>query len=279
MSARSWVNGLAATSVPALDRGLHYGDGVFTTALVVDGRVVYLDEHIQRLMRDAQALKLPPVSPWLLRSEFETAAADQALAVVKYLLTRGVAERGYRAPARGEATRIVLRAVCPSYPRSYWGQGIALRVCAHRLSAQPHLAGVKHLNRLDQVLARSEWSGEDRAEGLLLGQNSELVCGTMTNVFFVSQGRLLTPSLETAGVNGVMRALILQAAEKLAIPIGVGRYTLENLLAADEVFMSNAVIGLWPVAACGKRRWSRCPGPLATQLSAVLRHPFTGVSG
>lgn len=274
---RSWVNGIVTAAVPVQDRGLHYGDGVFTTALVADGKIVYLDEHIQRLTRDALALNLPSVSPWLLRSEFETAAAGQAPAVVKYLLTRGLAERGYRAPERSEATRIVLRSACPAYPQSYWEQGISLRVCSHRLSAQPRLAGIKHINRLDQVLARSEWTGDHPTEGLLLGQGGELICGTMTNVFFVSQGRLLTPSLATAGVAGVMRARVLSVADALAIPVGVGRYTLENLLAADEVFMCNAVIGLWPVAGCGMRRWPHGPGPLTMQLSAAIQHPFKGV--
>ncbi len=275
--ARSWVNGVAETTVPVLDRGLHYGDGVFTTALVVDGEVIYLDEHIRRLTLDALALNLPSPSPWLLRSEFETAATNQSLAVAKYLLTRGPGERGYRAPEQGEPTRIALRADCPRYPQSYWEQGISLRVCSHRLSAQPHLAGVKHLNRLDQVLARSEWTGDHPAEGLMLGQDGGLICGTMTNVFLVSQGRLLTPSLATAGIAGVMRARVLSVADALAIPVSVGRYTLENLLAADEVFMSNAVIGMWPVVACGAQRWPRRPGPLTMQLSAAIRHPFKGV--
>lgn len=274
MNDKTWVNGRSAASVAASDRGLHYGDGVFTTALIADGAVAYLQDHLARLQRDAQALGLTAPSRWLLQSEFETAAAGQTSAVVKYLLTRGPSERGYRAPAQPKVTRLVLRTGIPRYPRRCWQQGVNLHVCTTPLSTQPRLAGVKHLNRLEQVLARGEWRDEAE-EGLMLTQDGNVVCGTMSNLFFARDGCLHTPMLDEAGVAGVMRARVLAAAAGLAITTRIARYTLADILSADEVFMTNAVIGLWPVAACAGRRWPR-QRVLTERLRAALRHPYEG---
>ncbi len=273
---RVWVDGAATRSVQALDRGLQYGDGVFTTALVAQGRVIYLEDHVARLRRDAERLGIPPPSHWLLRAEFQTAAEGMQAAVVKYLLTRGAGERGYRPPDHPAPTRIMLRTARPAHPRHFWQRGIRLRLCRHRLSAQPRLAGLKHLNRLDQVLARGEWDRGEAEEGLLQGQDGALAGGTMSNLFLVRAGVLCTPDLDTAGVAGVMRARVLRSADKLAIPVHIARYTFADCLQADEVFVTNAVIGIWPVAVCETRRWSPCPGPVTLRLTADLRHPFPG---
>ncbi len=275
MTGKSWVNGQSAARVATNDRGLHYGDGVFTTALVDAGRVVYLHDHLERLQRDARALGFAAPSRWLLQSEFETAAAGQPGAVIKYLLTRGPAERGYRAPAAAQVTRLVLRDAAPRHPQRCWTQGIRLHVCAQRLGVQPRLAGIKHLNRLEQVLARSEWQSEAE-EGLMLALDGAVISGTMSNLFFVRGGCLHTPMLDNAGVAGVMRARVLAATAELAIPVLIARYTLADLLAADEVFMTNAVIGLWPVAACAGRLWPR-QRALTARLNDALEHPFQGI--
>ena len=278
MSRRIWVNGRRADAVPASDRGLHYGDGVFTTALAAGGEIAYLDDHIERLQRDAAALGFAAPSRWLLQSEFGQAAAGAGNAVVKYVLTRGTGERGYRAPVRPEVTRLVLASEAPPHPRRHWRDGIRLHVCVQRLGLQPRLAGIKHLNRLEQVLAQDEWQGEQAQEGLMLATDGQVVSGSMSNLFFVRAGRLHTPLLDQAGVAGVMRARVLALAAARAIPVQIARYTLADVLAADEVFMTNAVIGLWPVAACAARAWPR-QGSVTEGLRRAIGHPYEGIAG
>jgi 4-amino-4-deoxychorismate lyase len=184
------------------------------------------------------------------------------------MVTRGRGGRGYGAQDCGPATRILQRHARPDYPASLQLDGIRVRLCRTRLSHNPALAGMKHLNRLEQVLARSEWVDTGIREGLIFDMDGHLVEGTMSNVFLVLDERLITPRLSSCGVAGVMRSVILELAEALGLPVQLASITAGQLSRADELFLTNSLIGIWPVRSVDKRDCRI--GPVTRQLQDAL---------
>jgi 4-amino-4-deoxychorismate lyase len=257
MTLAALVNGVRvddlAKALPLNDRGLQYGDGLFETARLVDGAVRFLDAHLERLQLGCERLRIAPVDPDTLRREIAAATATLRDAVVKIVVSRGVGARGYRPSGECKSTRIV--AVYPS-PEDEPQRSLTLRWCQMRLGRNERLAGIKHLNRLEQVLAQSEWDDPAIDEGLLLDTEGELVCATSANVFIVRDGILLTPDLRYCGVRGVMRRKVLEAAARLGLATSEEPLWPHDLETADEVFLTNAVRGIRSVGALGAKRWS-----------------------
>ncbi|HLW73501.1 MAG TPA: aminodeoxychorismate lyase [Gammaproteobacteria bacterium] len=256
-----WIDGRPADSLPVSDRGLHYGDGLFETLPVRDGRIPLLDAHLERLREGCGRLGFIATADEVLRGELRHAADGQARAVLKLMVTRGSGGRGYRPPDNPAPTRLLLRYPWPDHPASWQDHGVSLRVCTTRLGIHPELAGLKHLNRLEQVLARAEWgdSGEIQ-EGLMLDGEGAVVEGTMTNVFAVTpEGVLVTPDMNRAGVYGVMRRHILEQADKAGTPTRVRRLPFAELLGMRELFVCNSIIGVWPVVRLGEHRYEIGP--------------------
>jgi len=249
----TWIDGKPGEALSLSDRGLHYGDGLFETLPVSVSRLALLDLHLERLREGCTRLGFAAPEEELLRRELAAAAAGQKRAVLKLMVTRGSGGRGYRPPGEARVTRILLRYAWPDYPQAWQETGVALRVCKTRLGTNPVLAGLKHLNRLEQVMARSEWPENDPfQEGLMLDGEGAVIEGTMTNVFCSpAEGRLLTPDLSRAGVAGVMRRHLLQAAENAGVRVEIRRLTLDELLDQREVFVCNSIIGVWPVSLIG----------------------------
>ena len=154
------------------------------------------------------------------------------------------------------AQRVILLFDHPAYPPRYRKEGIQVRICETPVSVNSTLAGIKHLNRLDNVLARNEWLNSDVQEGIMLDEQGSIIEGTMTNVFLVSDHALITPSLERAGVAGVMRAYLLNMAKKnkvtTRISEGIG---IQQLYDAQEVFVCNSILGVWPVVKLESKHW------------------------
>lgn len=267
-----WVDGIRNASVPADDRGLQYGDGVFTTALVWNEQIVWEASHIERLLRDAATLKIPSPAPEQLRSAWRTAAAGCSRGVLKTILTRGSGPRGYSPPHQTQPRQILYLDAMPTHDIRRWTQGIHLHSATVPLAIQPTLAGAKHLNRLEQVLARAEAPVADADELLFCDTQGHMICGGMTNVFWVKDGILHSPQLDGAGVLGIGREQLLKRARSDGISVQFGRYTLSMLAQADEMFVTNAVIGLWPVTQWQSQRWS--VGLLTKRLAASLDHPL-----
>lgn len=241
-----YVNGRPAETVDARDRGLAYGDGVFRTLRMAAGRPLWWRDHADKLREDCAALALDCPDPGLLHAE-ACAVAAGADCVVKLILTRGVGTRGY-APAAGDGTRIVTAAPLPPHAQADAPAEIEARWCALRLARQPRLAGVKHLNRLENVLARAEWRDPAIYEGLLCDETGLVVGGTMSNLFWITDGVLCTPELDQCGVAGVARARLLRAARRMGIPTRFERQPPAAILAADEVMICNSLIGVRRVA-------------------------------
>jgi 4-amino-4-deoxychorismate lyase len=262
------VNGQPSDTVNALDRGLAYGDGVFRTMRTHAGQPLWWPDHYTKLAADGAALALDCPDSTLLRAEVcQVAQTGQGL--VKIILTRGVGVRGYALPIDNEGcTRIVSSAPLPPHALSDAPSDVTLRWCALRLARQPRLAGIKHLNRLENVLSRAEWDDPAIFEGILCDDRGLVVSGVMSNLFWVRKGELFTPDLSECGVAGVARARLLRAAARLGIRSHIGRLRPDAILAADEVMICNSVIGVRRVARLGDVTWS--PAGWTTTLNRAL---------
>ncbi len=264
----SWVDGQPEATVPLKDRGLAYGDGLFETIAVKAGQPMLLDRHLQRLDEGCRRLAFT-VDPGLIRSEVLAYAAALGDGVLKLILTRGDSLRGYGINPGAPVRRILQGSAPATYPLAHGTDGIRLFACATRLAEQPLLAGLKHLNRLEQVIARAEWQDAEHAEGLMLDMSGRVIEGVFSNLFLVSNGLLLTADLNRCGVAGVMRAELLAQAQTLGVPVAVADISLEQLQQADEVFVCNSVYGIWPVRSCAAMSWS--VGPLTRKLQGIVR--------
>lgn len=267
-----FCNGIEVSAIAATSRAFHYGDGVFRTLLRHRGQVLDAAAQIEKLIVDAAGLGLE-ASPSLhaqLLGEVDRVAEEVGTAVIKLMLVRGGAGRGY-VPDNVPSDRYVLGYRPPRYPAQFWSEGIVLHRSAFVLGDQPALAGIKHLNRLEQVLAYRSAS-PDAQEVLLRNARGEWICGGRTNVFVVRDGVLLTPGLDRQGVSGRMRERVLQAAGPLGIDYRIGPVTETCLDGADEMFVTNSVIGIWPVRELDGRAFD-APGPVSRRLSQALEHP------
>ncbi len=262
------INGEPGNEIPVDDRGLSYGDGLFETMALVDGRIRFLDFHLERLDEGCRRLGIAAPNRAALSGDIESLCLKKTRAVIKVIVTRGRGKRGYRISDSAVPTRIVSIGAWPDYPDAAATHGVNVCVCDTRLASNPRLAGIKHLNRLEQVLARMEWDDPDIQEGLMLDHEGHVVCGTMSNVFAVSQGVLMTPALDQCGVAGIMRRHILDRAGRLGIDTKTGQFTLDALDTCDELLLSNAIIGIWPVKKVGQRHLE--PGPVTQKLQNSL---------
>jgi 4-amino-4-deoxychorismate lyase len=249
------VDGIPTASVGANDRGFMYGDGLFETIAVHDGRPCLWGFHLGRLRKGVDRLCLPCPSEDLLFRECTEIIGEQRRCVVKLVLTRGAGGRGYGPPERPSPTRVFYRYGWPDHPLDWQSAGVRVEVCHTRLADQPLLAGLKHLNRLEQVLARSEWKDPGRAEGLMCDLRGRVIGGTMSNLFVLSDSAtvLATPLLDRCGIRGTVRDLILKNAHRFGISAVEKDLYLSDLAEAEGLFLTNALIGVWPVRQLGEQ--------------------------
>lgn len=262
------VNGIEGCLLDPSDRGLAFGDGVFRT-LRLDGRQpIWWNRHYRKLACDCEVIGLSCPAGALLRNEVQQAAGELAEAAVKIIVTRGAGPRGYAPPPAPSPNRIVSVGPLPTRPRGFWDEGVQVRRCDLRLGFQPRLAGTKHLNRLENVLARMEWRDPGIAEGLLLDLDGNVIEGVASNVFAVVDRVLCTPDLSRCGVSGVTRERVIEAAAASGAPVQVRELNWDELMDADEVLLVNSLIGAWQVRECDGRRWPQ--GPSIARIRAWL---------
>ena len=263
-----WLVNGQSTGIDPADRGLAYGDGLFETMAANDGRIRWLDLHLDRLEEGCRRLEIPAPSRNLLSREIETVCPNKGRVVVKLIVTRGPGARGYPPPESPAPTRVLAISQWPDYPDSRYRDGISVRTCRMRLGENPALAGIKHLCRLEQVLAQLELRGQPVQQGLMLDASGTVAQGTSSNVFIVAGGELVTPSLTRCGIKGVMRRVVLEASRALAIRAEEREIVPAEVLGADEVFVTNALFGIWPVTELDGRRFA--VGPTTERLLAHL---------
>ena len=241
------LNGESKHCIEFSDRGFQYGDGLFETIEIFNGIPVFLDQHLQRLDTGCKKLLIPAPDIDLLKKEAYQLAKGSARAVLKLIVTRGSGGRGYRQPEPIQATRLFSLHPFPDYPESLFQQGINAIFCATRLGLNPMLAGIKHMNRLEQVLARAEWTSANIHEGIMMDNEGRVIEGTMSNLFIVKDNCLYTPTIEQSGVNGILRNIIINLAIENQIPLIEKTLLKQDVVTADEVFVTNSIIGIWPV--------------------------------
>ncbi len=273
----TYLNGQAIESISVQDRALHYGDGFFTTILVADRFILNWSAHCRRLKQSAVRLQFPVLDESQLLQQIEQAltqfksqtkreqhATDTATYVVKVLVSRGVSGRGYAISEPFHPITLVqvslapltvgvsTECVAPSEPQTLklnFPPPMALQIecCQTQASIQTQLAGVKHLNRLDNVLARTEVAEKQHQEGLMLNALGDVISGTQSNLFLLKDRTLITPVLDLSGVEGTTRYQLHQLAQALGFDWQERRVTLNDLHQVDELFLSNAVRGIMPI--------------------------------
>ena len=272
------INGSFNQAISPFDRGFAYGDGVFRTIKMQGGLPEHWPQHYQKLVADCAAINIVCPSAELLMSDIaQLFAADAASenvaskknAVAKIIITRGEGNRGYTPPAITAPMRVVVKSPMPQYPETRFVDGVNLIVCETRLALQPRLAGIKHLNRLENVLARMEWHSPDITDGIFLDINDNVIECTAANIFARFGDTLITPSLTQCGVSGVTRQRIIELAYTLDLKVKVEAMTLQQLLTADEVIICNSLYGAWQVKSIQARQ---CP---KQALAANIRKALT----
>jgi 4-amino-4-deoxychorismate lyase len=245
----TWIDGVADDRVPIDDRGLLYGDGLFETILVRDGTARFLAAHLVRLARGCARLGIPCDADALRAEVDQVVSRAPALAILKLMVTRGSALRRGYAPQAGAARRIIT--LWETTDTRALAAGVTLGIARTRAATNPALAGLKHLNRLDNVLAAAEIP-DGHFDMLMLDVADRFVSGTSCNFFVARDGRLATPKLDSAGVAGVLRGIVQREAPKLGLVVQERALTLADLAAADEVLVTNARIGVVPVSRVGE---------------------------
>lgn len=266
------VNGHFGVALTPFDRGFAYGDGVFRTLPLLNGQPHCWARHFRRLESDCNVLGIVCPSEEILRADIETLKQAQPFsntdAVIKIVITRGESARGYAVPPLAQPTRVVIKTPFPQYPESCFTEGAALHLCKTRLGRQQRLAGIKHLNRLENVLARMEWVDSSIMDGLMLDEGGDVIECTSSNLFARFDNRLVTPDMTQCGVAGITRDRIASIAPVLGYSVEIRHLRLSELMDADEVIICNSLLGAMQVRSIGGMTWPR--GALAAHLRERL---------
>ena len=240
------INGEPDEMIPVTDRGFHYGDGIFETIRITGRQPSLWPLHQQRLAAGCEFLKIP-LQPGLLEQDIhQLLMANEPEGILKIVLSRGSGGRGYCPPERIAPLRIVQYYPLPENIDEARTQGVRVMICNHPLSSNQRLVRYKHLCRIDQVIASSELS-ETFAEGIMRTEDGQVVEGTRSNLFMAKGQVLITPDLNNAGIQGVMREYLLDRFAAQGIATKELKVELSDLLGATEVFLCNSVFGVWPI--------------------------------
>lgn len=259
------INGEISKYIHTSNRGLNYADGVFETMVVQNSRPRRWQAHMDRLGLGCERLGLVMPPQALLLREVQTITAGLPDCVVKIVLVRGGQGRGYAPPSDGICTRIISTHSYPDGTTEIAREGVKAQVCDLRLALQPALGGIKHLNRLEQVLAAAEIRDSSAVEGILLDREDHVISAIAANVFLVFDDRLLTPRLDRCGVRGVVRGMILSA---FGARCEQRRIHVDMLWDADEIFITNSVRGIVPLIAINEHKYDI--GPATRELQGWL---------
>lgn len=250
------INGLEQDALPASDRAIQFGDGCFTTARILDGNVCLLEAHIRRLRHGCETLMIPFTHWDTLHQEMCRLSSGKQSGVLKVIITRGSGGRGYSAASCLSPTRILSVSACPAHYSRWRDEGVTLTLSPIRLGRNPMLAGIKHLNRLEQVLIRTHLEQTNADEALVLDSEGFITECCAANLLWRQGREVFTPSLDQAGVNGIMRQFCLEQLARSGfrvVEVSAGEAALQT---ADEVVICNALMPVVPVRAYGQQRWS-----------------------
>ncbi|MFT5450966.1 MAG: 4-amino-4-deoxychorismate lyase [Enterobacterales bacterium] len=268
--SNSYRNGETVASDIATDRALLYGDGVFTTIVIKDQKALFIEEHFKRLLDNCQQLKIINLPLDEIKISFSSAIEHIKQGIVRITVARSSGERGYFC-ANPKPVFWITSSDWPVHIQLFRASGINVRYCEQRLSQNPSLAGIKHCNRLEQVLARNEWQSDDYQEGLMLDTQGHLIEGTMSNLFIIKNNLLITPTLTLSGVKGIMRQKVIEIAQSEGIEVNIMDIKPEDLKSAEAAFVTNSVIGIWSINKIENHSFTK--NPLIEKLQQSL-HKF-----
>ncbi len=264
------VNGNFNQAISPFDRGFAYGDGVFRTMRMKNGNPDSWPQHYQKLVADCAVIGIVCPSAELLMSDLQQLFTPDETGVAKIIITRGEGERGYATPAVTTPMRVVVKSAVRQYAEHNYTNGVHLHLCETRLATQPKLAGIKHLNRLENVIARMEWRDDSIFDGLLLDYQNNVIECTMSNIFARFDDHIITPDLSQCGVSGITRQQIINLAKVLKSSIEIATLPFNGLLQADEVIICNSLYGAFQVHQIAGKTW--LPQALATNIRNLLKH-------
>ena len=264
------MNGVSQHTLPVSDRGLQYGDGVWETVLVSSCQLILFKAHLQRLRWGCRVLKLVGLDEEALKQEVHQLSQSITYGIIKIIITRGSGGRGYSAQGLNAPTRIVSLHPLPEAISLYRQKGINIQYCQSQLSHHPQLSGFKHLNCLEQVLARSELAN-DCQEGIVSDIQGNIIEGTMSNLFLIIGDSVITPLLTQCGIKGIMRAYIFDLLNKKNIILIEREVSMKDVNKADGIFFTNSVIGLWFVKTFNGKSFSWHDQHYATHVVTYLQ--------
>ncbi|MXP67461.1 aminodeoxychorismate lyase [Pantoea sp. Aalb] len=242
-----WINGIKTVNLSAFDRAVQFGDGCFTTAAVLNGKVIFLKNHLKRLKENCQRLFINLPNFMLLESEICYAAIGYKKAVLKVILTSGIGERGYSRTKQNKPTRIILLSPWPNHYEILKGKGVILITSPIELARNPLLAGMKHLNRLEQVLIRRHCDYNGGDEALVLDTKGKIISCCAANIFWRKGNDIYTPNLKYAGVNGIMRCYLIDQIIATGQNCHIVEMSKKEVINADEITICNSLMPVLPV--------------------------------
>jgi branched-chain amino acid aminotransferase len=268
-----WINGqrqpAAGLHVSARDRGLTLADGVFETMRVHAGQVFRLERHLARLEQSLAVLEIPAppeLREWIVASLPDVQDGDAA---IRLTVTRGVGAAGLPPPAEVVPTVLVVVSPRPVFPAATYEAGLTAQIASGRRNEHAMTAGLKTVAYTDAVLALLEARRAGADEAIFLDTAGHCSEATASNLFALVKGILITPPLTCAALPGVTRATVLELASALNMPTGERAFGLDDLLAADEIFLTSSLRGIAPVSRVGVRTiGSGTPGPVTRRITA-----------
>ncbi len=260
----SLIDGEFKDSISVLDRGLSYGDGIFETMVwcfIKEKKnfgVEFWNRHLRRIEKSCMItkIKMPPIEllntykKRILEKSFNQGLKE---GVLKIIITRGVGGRGYKFDSDIKPTIIFLSFSKNHLDQSLYKNGVNVRFCESSIFKNFELAGLKHLNRLDSVIARSEWTKKDIFEGILVDDLENIVEGTMTNIFFTKDKILFTPHISNFGIKGIMRQVVMEKSMLYYEKILETSIKKSDINLFDEMFLTNSILKIVPVKKLGNK--------------------------
>jgi len=251
------INGKLTNKINIKDRAVQYGDGVFETIAVKKNSLEFWNEHYKRLKKGCKVLKIKCPSKLLLKKEINKflRKVKKKKFILKIIISRGEGGRGYNPPKNMKPTRIFGIYDWPNYSEKNYKKGIELGVCKTRISKQPVLSQIKHLNKLEQIIARSEWQSKKISESIMLDFDENVIEGTMSNIFGVKKNIFYTPILKNSGIEGVMKGVVIKLLKRKKKKFKEKKIQLKELLKFEEVFICNSIFGIWPVVKILRKKF------------------------
>ena len=249
------INGAKQSKISIFNRNSQFGDGLFETCLVENKKILFWINHFARLNRGCKQLKISKVDElvWLSDVKKALSLCSYDRCVVKLILSRGESQRGYGFKDDIKPVRAV---IISELQKATLSNSFSLEYCQSGYDSNPKLAGIKHCNRLEQVLARA---GLKSDEGIMMDENRNVISVTQGNIYAIHGNTLITPKLDKCGVEGTRRAVILDLAKLLGIKVKVEALSVEKLGQADEVFISNSIIGIQSISQIGEISFGESP--------------------